>query len=32
LLVQNMLSDEELLILPRRKINCDRDQKAAAID
>jgi hypothetical protein len=27
-----MLSNEELLIAPRRKMNFDRDQKDAAID
>jgi hypothetical protein len=30
--IQRMLSNEELSIAPRRKINIDRDQKGAAID
>jgi hypothetical protein len=31
-LIQKMLSDEELLIVLRRQINFDREQKPVAID
>jgi len=30
--IQNILSNEELLIVLRRHLNLDKDQKAAAID
>ena len=31
-MLKKMLSNEELLILLRRKVNFGRDQKAAAVD